>query len=69
MSRDKTISKRKVAGNTLECPVCRHNEFWTRQTLMNTVGLTFFNLEWANKKATNYVCSNCGNVMWFLPQY
>lgn len=68
MAKEKIIIKRKVAGNILECQVCRHNEFWTRQTLMNTVGLTFFNLDWANKEATNYVCSNCGYVMWFLPQ-
>ena len=69
MAKEKTISKRKVAGNILECPICKHGEFWRRQTLMNTVGLTFFNLEWANRKATNYVCGNCGHVLWFLDQH
>lgn len=68
MAKEKTISKRKVAGIILECPICKHNEFWTRKTLMNTVGLTFFNLDWANKTATNYVCNNCGHVLWFLNQ-
>jgi len=68
MAKEKIISKQKVAGTILECPICKHNEFWTRQTLMNTVGLTFFNLDWANKTATNYVCNSCGHVLWFLNQ-
>jgi predicted RNA-binding Zn-ribbon protein involved in translation (DUF1610 family) len=68
MAKEKIIGKHKISGNILECPVCGHNEFWTRRTLMNTPGLTFFGLEWANKTATNYVCNSCGHVLWFLPQ-
>lgn len=66
MEKEKIIGKHKVAGVILECPVCQNSEFWTRKTLMNTPGLTFLNLEWANKLSTNYVCSNCGHVLWFL---
>ena len=67
MAKEKIIGKQKIAGNILECSICGHNEFWTRNTLMNTPGLTFFGLEWANKTAVNYVCNSCGYVLWFLP--
>lgn len=57
-----------IAGNKLICPICRYDWFWHRTTLMNTRGLSFFNLDWANKEADNYVCDNCGHVMWFIPK-
>jgi predicted RNA-binding Zn-ribbon protein involved in translation (DUF1610 family) len=53
-------------GKKLVCPVCDHDRFWSRTTLMNTRGATFFKVDWANKKATNYVCDKCGYVFWFL---
>ena len=55
-----------IKRSELVCPICRGDKFWTRETLMNTAGATFFNFEWANKAATNYVCDSCGYVYWFL---
>lgn len=55
-------------GKKLVCPVCGHDRFWSRQTLMNTRGATFLNFDWVNKGATNYVCEKCGYVYWFLEQ-
>jgi hypothetical protein len=66
MAKEKTISRHRVAGVILKCPICENNEFWTRKTLMNTPGLTFLSLDWANRNADNYVCSSCGHVLWFL---
>lgn len=66
MEKQKIIGKRKLAGTILECPVCKNDEFWTQKTLMNTPGLTFNGFEWANKSATNFVCSRRGNVLCFL---
>jgi DNA-directed RNA polymerase subunit RPC12/RpoP len=60
------VSKRVIDGHELHCPVCQHNEFWKRRTLMNTPGLTFLGMEWANKEADNYVCDSCGHVLWFM---
>lgn len=57
---------RTVDGHELRCPVCGHDEFWKRKTLMNTPGLTLLGVEWANKEAENYVCDSCGHVLWFL---
>lgn len=55
-----------IRGKKLECPVCAGKKFWSRETLMNTAGMSFFNLDWANKGATNYICNSCGYVYWFL---
>jgi len=67
MGKAKEVKEHIVAnGIKLECVICKHTLFWTRSTLMNTTGMTFFNLDWANKSATNYVCDSCGYVHWFL---
>lgn len=50
----------------VQCPVCGHKRFWTRRSLMNTPGMSFFNLDWANRTAQNLVCEECGHVLWFL---
>jgi len=66
MAKPREVKEYKIQGNKLVCPVCQHTKFWTRKTLMNTVGLTFFDLDWANRRATNFVCDHCGYVYWFL---
>jgi len=66
MVKQREVAEHSIAGNKLECPVCHHNKFYTRRTLMNTPGMTFLGIEWANKEATNYICEKCGYVMWFL---
>ena len=59
-------AERIVQGRKLICPVCGNNQFWKRKTLMNTPGMTFMGLDWANREAENYVCDSCGYIMWFL---
>jgi len=66
MDKKPDATEHVVQGNRLVCPICQHSEFWTRTSMMNTKGLTFLDLDWANKTATNYVCDHCGYVMWFL---
>jgi predicted nucleic-acid-binding Zn-ribbon protein len=56
----------EVMGEELKCPICRNNLFWTRSAQLNTSVATFFNLDWANKSATCFVCSNCTHISWFL---
>ncbi|HPR62965.1 MAG TPA: hypothetical protein PK014_01990 [Thermoanaerobaculia bacterium] len=55
-----------IDGKDLVCPFCGNDTFWARQTLMNTRGLTFAGLEWANREADNYICNRCGYVYWFF---
>ncbi len=56
----------KKVGKTVTCPICGHDRFRSRGALLNTRGMTFFNLDWANKKAAIYVCDQCGYCLWFL---
>lgn len=66
MSKELIAKERIIKGNKLKCNVCNNNTFWGRETLMNTPRMTFFKLDWLNKSAKNYVCNNCGHVLWFM---
>jgi predicted nucleic-acid-binding Zn-ribbon protein len=55
-----------VKGYELKCPICNNRQFRTKQVLLNTTAMTFFNLDWANRNAKSYVCSNCTHIMWFM---
>lgn len=54
-----------VHGNKITCPMCNHERFWQRKTLMNTRGASFFSFDWLNRDATNYICEKCDYVLWF----
>jgi predicted RNA-binding Zn-ribbon protein involved in translation (DUF1610 family) len=66
MAKKLEVKERIIKGNKLVCTICKNDTFWARETLMNTVGMTIMKLDWANKKAQNYVCDKCGYVHWFL---
>jgi hypothetical protein len=54
-----------AAGKKIICPHCQHDRFESKVVLLNTRGLTFFNLDWMNAAATALLCSNCGLIQWF----
>lgn len=56
----------EVAGHALVCPVCSGVLFWRREAQLNTAVASFFNLDWANKSATCFVCAECSHISWFL---
>lgn len=56
-----------INGHELVCPVCGGKLFYQRETQMNTAGMTFWGLDWANTNALNYYCSECGYIFWFHP--
>lgn len=56
----------EVKGHQLSCPICGNRTFFTRQAQLNTAVATFFNLDWANRSATCFVCSECTHISWFL---
>lgn len=66
MAEHKEVKQYNISGQPLICPICKHTEFWMRETLMNTPGMTFLGIEWANRQAINYICNNCGHILWFM---
>lgn len=56
----------KVADKQVVCPHCDNTLFYTGSALLNTTGMTYLKLDWANKSANTLICRNCGNVQWFL---
>ena len=54
-----------VDGKSLVCPVCGNDLFRTRKILLNTRAATLFDVEFANRRAYCYVCSNCQYIYWF----
>jgi predicted nucleic-acid-binding Zn-ribbon protein len=55
-----------VAGKTVSCRHCAHAEFIEGRAQLNTAGMTFFKLDWANASAATLTCTNCGLIEWFL---
>jgi predicted nucleic-acid-binding Zn-ribbon protein len=55
-----------IAGRQLLCSHCGNNTFQQGNAQLNTAGLTFLNLDWANRSAITFICENCGHIEWFL---
>jgi hypothetical protein len=55
-----------VAGKPVECPHCSHDRFVEGRAQLNTAGMSFLNLDWANRSAATLTCTSCGRIEWFL---
>lgn len=55
-----------VAGKIVKCPHCGEDDFESGSAQLNTAGMTFLNLDWANRSAHTLTCVNCSRVEWFL---
>jgi hypothetical protein len=55
-----------VAGIAVTCKHCSRERFVEGRAQLNTAGLTFFNLDWANRSAATLTCTSCGRIEWFL---
>lgn len=53
-------------GKRIVCPHCGLDQFDRGHSLLNTPGMTFLGIEWANRKATFLSCRHCGRIEWFL---
>jgi len=58
--------KFEVAGLSVRCAHCRGELFVEGRAQLNTAGLSFLNLDWANRSAATLACVTCGRVEWFL---
>jgi predicted nucleic-acid-binding Zn-ribbon protein len=55
-----------LGARRLDCLMCGGTRFDHREILMNTAGLTFLDLDWANKTAMGAICRTCGHVHTFM---
>ena len=55
-----------VAGKAVSCAHCAHDRFVEGRALLNTAGMSFLNLDWANRSAATLTCTACGRIEWFL---
>lgn len=55
------------AAPAMRCHHCGGGDFDRREAQLNTAGMTFLNLDWANRSAACFVCRACGFIHWFLP--
>lgn len=54
-----------VNGYPLVCPHCQGRSFQHKRIMLNTKGMTFFELDWLNKDADTFACTGCGRIEWF----
>jgi hypothetical protein len=55
-----------VRGRRLVCLVCGADTFARREIKLNTTGMSFFGLDWANKSGDGAICRTCGFIHTFL---
>lgn len=55
-----------VAGKPLICAACGNDRYRERGSLLNSRGGELFGFAWADQKATNFICTKCGYIFWFL---
>ncbi|MDD5766606.1 MAG: hypothetical protein PHW79_10225 [Candidatus Marinimicrobia bacterium] len=55
-----------IDGHRLVCPLCGHDRFWKRITVMITPAAATWNWLPGSKKSINYICDRCGYIFSFL---
>ena len=55
-----------VAGLPVMCAHCKQDRFVEGRAQLNTAGMSFMNLDWANRSAATLTCTACGRIEWFL---
>ncbi|MBN2349589.1 MAG: hypothetical protein JXJ22_12150 [Bacteroidales bacterium] len=68
LNKSKTPQPVIIKGKELQCPVCGNKSFSKRRAQLNSAVATFFNLDWTNRSASCYVCSECTHILWFLDE-
>jgi len=59
-------SEYSAGGKKIVCAQCGGTVFAEGAAQLNTAGMTFLNLDWANKSATTLACTNCGLIQWYM---
>jgi len=56
----------KIGDKQVVCPHCGGEDFDLVNALLNTRGMTFLGLDFANRGASLLVCLGCSQILWFL---
>lgn len=56
----------ELNNKVLKCHHCENDTFFTRTEQLHTPRSTLFNMEWMDKTASCFICSECGYIHWFL---
>ncbi len=67
-SGDESEDHYAVADIQVKCPHCGGLDFDDGYAMLNTPGLTFLGLDWANRQANLLICRGCSHVQWFLTE-
>ena len=54
-----------AGGRPVFCEHCHSDVFHEGEAQLNTAGVTFLQLDWANKCATTLMCNTCGRIHWY----
>jgi hypothetical protein len=55
----------QLAGKPIKCPHCGFEKFHSGSAQLNSMGMTFLNLDWMDSSATTLICAECGRIEWF----
>lgn len=55
----------RINDQPIQCSHCGKATFRKGSAMLNTAGMTFLGLDWANRTATTLMCDNCGLIHWF----
>ena len=62
---NKKACEYKIENNFIKCNHCENTYFIKGSAMLNTAGMTFLGLDWANRTAITLMCENCGLIHWF----
>jgi len=65
MDFDKVGREYKANEIQVKCIHCEHTKFQLGKALLNSRGLSFFDLDWLDASAIILICKRCGYIHWF----
>jgi predicted nucleic-acid-binding Zn-ribbon protein len=65
-SKEPFIGTYQIMNKIIICPNCGHDKFEMKDVLLNTAGMSFLGLDWANRSASALICTNCTRIEWYL---
>lgn len=55
-----------IGERPILCLMCDNDTFREREVKLNSTGMEFFGLAWANESATGLICRACGYIHLFV---